>query len=293
VILPAMLSGALIGAGLLVAVRGLVAPPLPRLDRRLAELYEAPLAVGQSLIQRRWQAWALQLVSANGRDLRPVRRDLAVAGVTMERHAVAKLTFAVAGAGLPLAVAVAWSAAGIAISPGAVLLLALAAGAAGFFVPDLLLARRAAQRRRDFRYALSLFLDLVVIVLAGGGGVETALHDSANAGSGWAFGELRRALNAARLQRSSPWAALTQLGDELGSAELIELASSVELAGTSGARVRESLRAKAISARDHELAEAESEALAASERMGAPMVGMFVGLILLIGYPAMVTVLAL
>jgi pilus assembly protein TadC len=293
VILPAMLSGALIGAGLLVAVRGLVAPPLPRLDRRLAELYEAPLAVGQSLIQRRWQAWALQLVSANGRDLRPVRRDLAVAGMTMERHAVAKLTFAVAGAGLPLAVAVAWSAAGIAISPGAVLLLALAAGAAGFFVPDLLLARRAAQRRRDFRYALSLFLDLVVIVLAGGGGVETALHDSANAGSGWAFGELRRALNAARLQRSSPWAALTQLGDELGSAELIELASSVELAGTSGARVRESLRAKAISARDHELAEAESEALAASERMGAPMVGMFVGLILLIGYPAMVTVLAL
>ena len=292
-ILPAMLAGAAVGAGLVVATRGILAPPPPPLERRLAELYEPPPPAGHSALQQRWQHWALQLVSATGHDLGPLRRDLAVSGMTIERHAVAKLTFAVAGAGLPVLVAVVWSVAGIAVPVGAVALLALIAGAAGFFVPDLLLVGRAAQRRRDFRYALSLFLDLVVIVLAGGGGVETALHDAANAGSGWAFGELRRALNTARLQRSSPWAALTRLGETIGSPELVELASSVELAGTSGARVRESLRAKAISARDHELAEAESEALAASERMGAPMVAMFVGLILLIGYPAMVTVLAL
>lgn len=292
-ILPAMLAGATVGAGLLVAARGLIAPPLPRLERRLVELYEPLPVAGQSVLQRRWQTWALQMVSATGNDLRPLRRDLAVSGMTIERHAVAKLTFAVAGAGLPLVVAIVWSVAGITVPIGAIALMALIAGAAGFFMPDLLLARRAAQRRRDLRYALSLFLDLVVIVLAGGGGVETALYDAANAGSGWAFGELRRGLNAARLQRSSPWAALSQLGEALGSAELIELASSVELAGTSGARVRESLRAKAISARDHELAEAESEAVAASERMGAPMVAMFVGLMLLIGYPAMATVLAL
>jgi tight adherence protein C len=293
VILPAMLAGAAVGAGVLVAARGIVAPPPRRLDRRLAELYEPPPSTGRSVAQRRWQAWALQLVAVGGADLRPLRRDLAVTGTTMERHAVAKLSFAVAGAGLPLAVASAWSVAGITVPVGALLLLALLAAGGGFVAPDLLLAHRAAQRRRDFRYALSLFLDLVVIVLAGGGGVETALYDAANAGSGWAFGELRRVLNAARLQRTSPWAALARLGETLGSPELIELASSVELAGTSGARVRESLRAKAISARDHELAEAESEALAASERMGAPMVAMFVGLILLIGYPAMATVLAL
>ena len=292
-ILPAMLAGATVGTGVLIATKAMVAPPVPRLERRLAELYEPLPAGGSSAAQRRWQAWAMQLVSAGGSDPRPLRRDLAVSSMTLERHAVAKLTYAVAGAGLPLVVAIAWTAAGIAVPVGGVALVALLAAAGGFFIPDLLLVRRAAQRRRDFRYALSLFLDLVVIVLAGGGGVETALHDAANAGSGWAFGELRRALNAARLQRGSPWVALTRLGENLGSAELIELASSVELAGTSGARVRESLRAKAISAREHELAEAESEALAASERMGAPMVAMFVGLILLIGYPAMATVLAL
>ena len=292
-ILPAMAAGATLGAGLLLAARGAFAPPQPRLARRLTELYEPLPAAGESAFERRWRSWALQLVSTGTTDPRPMRRDLAVSGTSLERHAVAKLTFAVIGAGLPLLVAIAWTAAGIAVPLGAIALVALVAGIGGFFVPDVLLTRRAAQRRRDFRYALSLFLDLVVIVLAGGGGVETALYDAANAGSGWAFNELRRALNASRLQRSSPWAALTRLGEDLGSTELIELASSVELAGTSGARVRESLRAKAISARDHELAEAESEALAASERMGAPMVAMFVGLILLIGYPAMATVLAL
>jgi hypothetical protein len=49
----------------------------------------------------------------------------------------------------------------------------------------------------------------------------------------------------------------------------------------------------AASYREHDLAEAEAEAQAASERMGGPVVLMFVGLILLIGYPAMATVLAL
>ena len=292
-ILPAMLAGATVGAGLLVAAKGVFAPPPPRLDRRLAELYEPVANGGPSTVQRRWQAWALQLASAGTADLRPLRRDLAVSGMTLERHAIAKLTYAVAGAGLPVVVAAVWTVAGIAVPLGGVAFVAMLCGIGGYFAPDLLLARRAAQRRRDFRYALSLFLDLVVIVLAGGGGVETALHDAAGAGSGWAFNEIRRALHAARLQRTSPWSALTRLGENLGSPELIELSSSVELAGTSGARVRESLRAKAISARDHELAEAESEALAASERMGAPMVAMFVGLILLIGYPAMAVVLAL
>ena len=118
------------------------------------------------------------LVSAASSDLRPLRRDLAVSGTTIERHAVAKLTFAVAGAALPLLVAVAWGLAGIPVPVGALAFVALLAGGGGFFVPDLLLTRRAAQRRRDFRYSLSLFLDLVVIVLAGGGGVETALHDA-------------------------------------------------------------------------------------------------------------------
>ena len=290
---PSLVAGAVIGSGLLLALRVAVDPPQPNLGRRLGELYEAPPGDGIEVVRARWHAWGLRALRVGGRDLASLQRDLYVCSTTIERHAAVKLGFAVAGAAVPVGVAVVWAAAGIIVSPPVVALAAAGAAVAGFVLPDASLARRAARRRRDFRYALSLFLELVVIVLAGGGGVNTALYDGAGAGSGWAFVELRRCLHTARLQRRSPWAALTELAERIGSTELRELASSVELAGTSGARVRDSLRAKAISVRDHELAEAEADALAASERMGGPMVGMFVGLILLIGYPAMVTVLAL
>lgn len=292
-ITPSLLAGALIGLGLLVALRVVVDPPQPNLARRLTDLYEPPPGDGLDVVRARWQAWGLRVLRSVGADLSALRRDVAVCGITLERHAAVKLGFAVGGGCVPVAVALAWAAAGIRVPPALVAVVAAGAAAAGFVLPDAVLARRAARRRRDFRYALSLFLELVAIVLAGGGGVNTALYDAAAAGSGWAFVELRRSLHAARLQRRSPWAALTELADRIGSVELRELASSVELAGTSGARVRESLRAKAISVRDHELADTEAEALADSERMGGPMVGMFVGLILLIGFPAMVTVLAL
>jgi tight adherence protein C len=292
-IVPSLIAGGLVGLGVLVALRAVLDPPQPNLARRLTELYEPPPTDGFDVVRARWQEWALRAVRAGGGDLGGLRRDLAVCGVTLERHAIMKLGFATAGAAIPVAVAVIWSAFGITVPPAVLVLCAAGAGLAGFLLPDVLLGRQAAARRRDFRYALSLFLDLVVIVIAGGGGVTTALYDAAEAGSGWAFAELRRCLHTARLQRRSPWAALNDLADRIGSSELRELASAVELAGTSGARVRDSLRAKAISVRDHELTETEGEALAASERMGGPMVGMFVGLILLIGYPAMATVLAL
>lgn len=292
-IAPTLLAGGLVGLGLLLGLRVFVEPPQPSLSRRLHELYEPPSGEGLDVVRARWRAWSVRALVIGGPDLSTRRRDLAVCDLTMERHALAKLGFAVGGSVVPLVVGLVWRMAGISLPPAVVLLLAAAAAALGFLLPDLMLARQAASRRRDFRYALSLYLELVVIVIAGGGGITTALYDAADAGTGWAFIELRKTLHAARLQRRSPWAALTDLADRIGSTELRELSSCVELAGNSGARVRESLCAKAISVRDRELAEAEGEALAASERMGGPMVGMFVGLILLIGYPAMATVIAL
>jgi len=64
-----------------------------------------------------------------------------------------------------------------------------------------------------------------------------------------AFAYLRRALDGARLARETPWSALGRLGTELGIGELSELAASVSLAGTEGAKVRASLAAKAASLR--------------------------------------------
>ena len=156
----------------------------------------------------------------------------------------------------------------------------------GSSLPDLGIRADAARRRRDFRHALSSFLDLVVVALAGGGGVETALADAAAVGSGWAFAYLRRTLDQARLARQTPWAALGRLGQELGVGELSELAASVALAGTEGAKVRASLAAKAASLRTHELAEAETADQAATERMSLPVVLLFAGFLFFLGFPA-------
>ncbi len=161
----------------------------------------------------------------------------------------------------------------------------------GFVLPDLGIRADAARRRRDFRHALGSFLDLVVVALAGGGGVETALSDAASIGNSWAFALIRRALDGARLARETPWSALGRLGQELGIGELSELAASVSLAGTEGAKVRASLAAKAASLRTHELAEAETADQAATERMSLPIVMLFAGFLFFIGFPAVERVL--
>jgi Flp pilus assembly protein TadB len=170
-------------------------------------------------------------------------------------------------------------------------LLAIACAVIGFLVPDHRVRRQAARRRTDFRHALSAFLDLVVISLAGGAGVDSALTDAASAGHGWAFTHIGRALAAARLTRTTPWAALRQLGQTLAIPELSELAASVSLAGTEGAKVRHSLQAKASALRTRQLTEAERQAVADTERMSLPVMALFLGFLGFITYPAMSQVL--
>jgi Flp pilus assembly protein TadB len=70
---------------------------------------------------------------------------------------------------------------------------------AGAVLPNLTLRSEAARRRRSFNHALSAFLDLVAVNLAAGRGVEGALDTASEAGTGWAFTELRQALYRAKV----------------------------------------------------------------------------------------------
>ena len=289
-ILHAAISGALVGAGALFLARGAV----PRRQPLAAVIGKAaPQNVGAGPLEgsrdarTRLGAALVGLYATLGFDLRSVRRDLRVVRRPIETHMAEKVLVALLGLVLPQAVAFAARAAygwegGVLVPLWASL--ALAVG--GFFVPDLAVRSQAEERRTTFRHALGSFLDLVVISLAGGGGVESALHDSASIGTGWAYEELQRTLAASRLRRETPWAALARLGEELGVPELRELAASVGLAGTEGARVRSSLVAKASSLRTHELAAAEAAAESASERMNLPIAVLFLGFLVFLGYPA-------
>jgi Flp pilus assembly protein TadB len=160
-------------------------------------------------------------------------------------------------------------------------------GAAGFLAPDLALRSQAAAARTDARHALSAYLDLVVIALAGGAGVQSALTRAAEITHRPVTAELRATLAEAQLAGRPPWQALADLGARMGISELEELAGSIRLAGTEGAAVRASLAAKAASLRAHDLARAEAEALSATERMSLPVVLLFAGFLIVIGYPAL------
>jgi hypothetical protein len=72
---------------------------------------------------------------------------------------------------------------------------------------------------------------------------------------------------------------------------LSELAASVSLAGTEGAKVRASLAAKAAALRTHQITDAEADAQAATERMSLPVMALFLGFLVFIGFPALTQVL--
>ncbi len=287
--------GAGLGMGLWCIARGLN-PPRPSLADALASLRRLPapapvlsaVEAERGLVSRLGAPLATGLFRRAGSGVIPasVQRELAVLGRPVDRHLADKCGLALVGL-LLVPATVALLALGSVTLPLLLPLwasLILAVG--GFFLPDLAVRAEAAKRRRDFRHALSSFLDLVVISLAAGGGVEGALRDAAGIGQGWAFASLRQALATARLTREPPWSTLGRLGAELGVPELEEMAASVGLAGTEGARVRQSLAAKAASLRGHRLADAESDAQAATERMSFPVVLLFMGFLIFVGFPA-------
>jgi Flp pilus assembly protein TadB len=175
---------------------------------------------------------------------------------------------------------------GVAMSPVVAVGAAVVLCAGGFLYPDLPLAEQVDKRRSAFRHALSSWLDLVTIILAGGGGIETAMVGAANDGGGWAYDEIRSALRRAELSGRPPWDALDELGTTLGVPELQELSASVRLAGRNGAKVRQSLEAKADALRAQQAADIEAAAENRTEKMIVPVSVMVLGLTLLIGFGA-------
>jgi tight adherence protein C len=291
-----LLLGALVGLGSIVSWR-LLFPTVPPLQAAIDRLHRRNqlariTAGGQAdeptdFFERTLGAGLGRLLQQLGMQLSSLEPDLRLIGRSLEQHLAQKALLAMFGVVLPTMLGLFVNVVGFSVSlplpVGAGVLL----GILFFFVPDLALRTEAADRRKDFRHSLGSFLDLVVISLAGGAGVESALRDAASIGRGWAYGQLRNALEVTSLTGETPWAALARLGEEVGVPELIELSASISLAGTEGARVRESLAVKASSLRDHALSEAESDAQATTEKMAVPTVLLFGGFLILIGYPAL------
>lgn len=290
-----LLLGALVGLGAIVSWRLLFPSPPPlqaaidRLQRRnqLVRITATDQTDGISEFLGRTVGASLGRILRNlGLRLDSLEPDLRLVGRSLDQHLAQKVVLAFFGLALPAVVAAVWTVGGFNVPLTFPTGVGLVLGVFFFFAPDITLRSETEERRKAFKQALGSFLDLVVISLAGGSGVESALRDAASVGRGWAFAQLRNALEVTALTGETPWAALARLGEEVGVTELVELSATVSLAGTEGARVRDSLAVKAASLRDHALAEAEAEAQSTTEKMALPVVLLFLGFLILIGYPA-------
>jgi tight adherence protein C len=300
-ILP-VIAGAGAGLGLLLLALALF-PPRPTLAASLARLDAAarlprravPLGAQDAAAHRLLVRYAGQPLATAFLDrgwlAAGLRSDLAIVGHEPASFFASKAACAVAGLTIGPLLAGMFALVGVDVPillPGWVAL--LLAGLL-FTVPDMVVRRRAQDRRRDFRAAVGSYLDLVAMKMASGAGLSEALRDAAAVGGNGPFARIRGALEDARTDGLTPAAAIGQLGDELGLPDLRELSAGLSLVASSGAQAEESLRAKAASLRERELSAAAGDANARSQSMLVAQVVLALGFLVFIGYPALAKVL--
>lgn len=297
--------GAAIG-GLVFVVVQLLAPAKPsalvqlgRFDARTesaalrAALTHAPGSPGTGGAETRiGRALAGELARRN-LHYTSLRQDLALTGRSFEVTLGRKVVAAIAGLLLSLFTVVALGVTvGQPLPFGSPLILVALVAALFFFLPDIEARRGAQVRRREFRRALMVYLDLVALEMAGSAAPAEALPNAAKVGTGWPLALLRDTLYRSTRSGRDQWTALTELGARIGVTELRDLGGIVRLVAHDGAKVRETLTQRAGSMRRRELADAEGMAGRRDESMRLAQIVIGLGFIVFVGYPAVVAVLS-
>jgi tight adherence protein C len=227
-----------------------------------------------------------QVVRERGYFERELNTRLALANSSLEVLAARCLVSAAVGSLLPVLTWTVVVVAGVRVPLFVPLAVGVVFGIGGALLPIIELDAAAKRGRRHARRVICSFLDLVVLGLAGGMGIESALLAAAQLGENVVSRRILAALSLSRDTGEPPWDALARLGDTLGIAEFGELAATAGLAGMEGAKIRATLAARAASIRRHELANAEAEANALTEKLFIPGTFLLVGFLIFIGYPA-------
>lgn len=299
-VLVSALAGASVFAGLALVVpgRSRITVEVGRIDaaRRgdMAAAYRSTAEHGRSLtdLRERLGARITAALARRGFAMTSTRQDLELLGRSLEGFVATKVLTAVYGALLVLGVSAALTVAGIGVPPALALGLMLLLAVGFFVLPDLGVRSSAADRRRDFRRALGSFLDLVAMSMAGGRGVPEALPAAARIGTGWTFTLLQTTLERGRVLGQPPWVALGELGERIGLEDLRTLASSLSLVANDGAKIRDTLSARATTLRRRQLTDAEGKANERDQSMRVAQIVIGFGFIVFLGYPAVVNVLS-
>jgi Flp pilus assembly protein TadB len=281
-------AGILVGLGLFLVVRELI-PARARLDAVLARLN--PGAMHDHALEHETGATGLRRLamqlSAHAPWLPVPSTDLALLGQDRQAWLASKISCGLLGlAAVPLFAALA-ALGGVRIPVAVPVVASLALGGCMFFAPDLVTRVNAAQRRTDFRHALTSYIDLVALERGAGAGPTEALEAAAEIGGGWAFQRISAALDQARRSGTAPWTALAAVARETGVNELADLADIAEVAGQEGARILETLAARATSMRAEALASNRATASSRSTTMVVPIALLGFGFLILLVFPVL------
>ena len=284
-----ILLGLAAGGGLWLAVTALL-PARPTLAATIAAVTATQPAPPPATLAgwRRPLTSPARALHRHGLPSRNTRRDLAICGREPLTYLATLIGAALAGGLTPALLIGAITAV---LGAGSVLLplwVALAGATAGAAVVHMRLHTQANTRRAQLRAALSVMLDITVVALSGGAGVEQALHEatSPHLGAGWALRTLQTQVVAAARAGTSSWHHFAELGAASGVTQLVDLAAAVALTGSEGAHIRDSLAARAETLRGRQAAELKAAARSATQRMILPLMLIGLGYLLFLIFPA-------
>ncbi|WP_042380281.1 type II secretion system F family protein [Streptacidiphilus melanogenes] len=283
-----VLTGGFAGLGVALLVAELRPAP-PQLGAALERLHPEPVLPGEAVTGDPTADGFYEAVGARLRGVPGVvvpRRELALVGRTAERHLAQKLISALFGlVAFPYVTFMA-SLAGVSLPVLVPAICSLALAALMWFLPDLLLRAQAEEARVDYLHAVAAYLELVALERAADRGPAEALLCAARVGNGPVLRRIEAALDRAALDRRPPWDGLADLAEELGLTPLQDLADTMRLAGTDGAAVYKTLRARAANLRSELLSDELARANVVSERMVLPGTALVMVFTVLVGFPA-------
>lgn len=270
------LAGIFVAVAVIVLVFGVASTQRREVGRSLAvissvSLHPGPPAGSASSLSRASRASLIRL-EALARRLSPdgaaeqVSRRLDLAG-NPPRYTVARV-FALKGSGLV----------GLALLGGylgggglALLLYAVAGGAFGFFLPDILLYNVGIKRQDAIRKACADALDLLVISVEAGLGFDAALAQVAQKTEGPLAGEFVRVLQEMQIGQSRTQA-FRALGDRTTAPEVKGFIASLVQADKLGIPIANVLREQAKEMRLKRRQRAEEQAMKVPVKILFPMV---------------------
>ncbi|HZM81759.1 MAG TPA: type II secretion system F family protein [Candidatus Limnocylindrales bacterium] len=277
-------GGGIAGFGLYLLVMQFV-PATPALGPALRRLHPAPPPDGHAVrpanVKSRDNRWNIQLPKA----------DLDILGRTGDKHIFDVVVSALVSMVIPPSLSVVAAVVGyplpVTVPVAATLAVALLVG----FLVHASMRSRAKAARAEFVRALCTYTALTAHQVRSGHGAVEAMERAARVCEGWPYVRLRHALLTAQLQMTTPWEELKKLSDAIGVVELSTFADIMHSAGTDGAQVYQTLRAQASSLRDQIRVRSMEVTKTRSSKLDIPSTLLVIVLLVLVGYPLMISIL--